>query len=71
MMRAVKAGGNRQELHEVIREAAMKAWSALADGGENPLGASLGRRRAFTCPILIRPRFVRCSIRRIISGMHR
>jgi len=37
MMRAVKAGGNRQELHEVIRETAMKAWSALADGGENPL----------------------------------
>ena len=37
MMRAVKAGGNRQELHEVIREAAMKAWTTLADGGENPL----------------------------------
>jgi adenylosuccinate lyase len=37
MMRAVKAGGNRQELHEVIREAAMRAWAALADGGENPL----------------------------------
>lgn len=37
LMRAVKAGGNRQELHEIIREAAMKAWGVLADGGDNPL----------------------------------
>jgi len=41
MMRAVKAGGDRQELHEVIRESAMAAWAVLADGKENPLAQRL------------------------------
>ena len=37
MMEAVKAGGNRQELHESIRDAAMLAHERLAAGAENPL----------------------------------
>jgi adenylosuccinate lyase len=37
MMEAARAGGDRQELHEKIREAAMVAWDALARGEDNPL----------------------------------
>jgi adenylosuccinate lyase len=38
MMEAVRAGGNRQELHEVLRSAAMESWNAIAQGKANPLG---------------------------------
>ncbi|MFN2528133.1 MAG: adenylosuccinate lyase [Candidatus Baltobacteraceae bacterium] len=41
MMEAARAGGNRQELHETIRAAAMEAWSALSRGEANPLGSLL------------------------------
>ncbi|HEY5348555.1 MAG TPA: adenylosuccinate lyase, partial [Candidatus Lustribacter sp.] len=41
MMEAARAGGNRQELHEVIRGAAMEAWAALARGEDNPLAQTL------------------------------
>jgi adenylosuccinate lyase len=37
LMELVKAGGDRQELHEVIREHAMAAWAALRAGAPNPL----------------------------------
>lgn len=37
MMAATKAGGDRQELHEALREAAMVAWDATARGESNPL----------------------------------
>jgi adenylosuccinate lyase len=37
LMEAVKAGGNRQELHEVIREHSMTAWAAVQAGQPNPL----------------------------------
>ncbi|MEO1270053.1 MAG: lyase family protein, partial [Myxococcota bacterium] len=37
MMEAVKRGGNRQELHEVIREHSLAAWAALRTGASNPL----------------------------------
>jgi adenylosuccinate lyase len=37
LMEAVKAGGNRQELHEVIREHSMTAWAAVQAGKANPL----------------------------------
>jgi adenylosuccinate lyase len=37
LMEAVKAGGNRQELHEVIREHSMAAWAAVQAGEPNPL----------------------------------
>lgn len=41
LMEAVKAGGDRQELHEVIREHSLAAWQALQAGEPNPLAASL------------------------------
>jgi adenylosuccinate lyase len=37
LMEAVKAGGDRQELHEVIREQSLTAWAALQAGDPNPL----------------------------------
>jgi adenylosuccinate lyase len=48
LMEAVKAGGNRQALHEVIRDAAMRAYEALAAGQENPLAALLARDERLT-----------------------
>ena len=41
LMDAVKVGGDRQVLHEVIRENAMRAWEALAAGDGNPLARLL------------------------------
>lgn len=37
LMHAVKAGGDRQQIHEVLREASMRAWDAVARGEPNPL----------------------------------
>lgn len=37
LMAAVKAGGDRQALHEVIREASLAAWAELQAGRPNPL----------------------------------
>jgi adenylosuccinate lyase len=37
MMEAVNRGGNRQELHERIREIAMVAWEQMGQGKPNPL----------------------------------
>ena len=36
-MEAGRNGGNRQELHEVIREHSMTAWAAMREGKANPL----------------------------------
>jgi adenylosuccinate lyase len=36
-MVAVRAGGDRQVVHEVIREHSLGAWSALQNGQSNPL----------------------------------
>ncbi len=41
LMEAVRMGGNRQELHELIREHSLSAWDALRQGQDNPLVASL------------------------------
>lgn len=41
LMEAAKRGGDRQELHEVIRESAMRAYDALARGELNPLARLL------------------------------
>ncbi len=41
LMHAVKVGGDRQVLHEVIRENAMRAWEAIAAGDGNPLARFL------------------------------
>ena len=48
MMLAVKAGGDRQQLHESIRGASMKAWDAVARGDENPLARELADDEALT-----------------------
>jgi adenylosuccinate lyase len=37
LMAAVKAGANRQELHEVIREHALQAWAEIGAGRSNAL----------------------------------
>ena len=37
LMEAVKGGGNRQDLHEAIREHSMTAWAAVQAGQANPL----------------------------------
>lgn len=41
LMAAVKAGGDRQGLHEVIREHSLAAWAELQAGRPNPLAALL------------------------------
>ena len=41
LMEAVKRGGDRQELHEVIREHSLAAWAAVKEGQPNPLAAQL------------------------------
>ena len=41
LMAAVKAGGDRQLLHEVIRELSLRAWAAVQDGQANPLAELL------------------------------
>lgn len=41
LMAAVKAGADRQHIHEVLREHSLAAWAALADGSANPLADRL------------------------------
>jgi adenylosuccinate lyase len=36
-MRAAKAGADRQQLHEHLREQSMTAWAAISQGQPNPL----------------------------------
>ncbi len=48
LIEGVRAGGNRQELHEVLRSAAMESWSAIAQGKDNPLGRLLTEEHELT-----------------------
>ncbi len=48
LMRLVKAGADRQEMHERIRSHALKAWEVLSRGGENPLADDLCRDAELT-----------------------
>ena len=41
LMAAVMAGANRQDMHELIRTQAMRAWEAIRAGETNPLSANL------------------------------
>ncbi len=41
LMEAVKAGGDRQLLHEVIRKHSLTAWAAVQQGDANPLAGLL------------------------------
>ncbi len=47
LMKLVQAGANRQQMHEIIRNHAMKAWKAVQEGNDNPLIASLAQEPAF------------------------
>lgn len=48
LMETVRNGGNRQELHEVIREHSMRAWEAVRAGQPNPLADSLSADERIT-----------------------
>ncbi len=48
LMELVKRGGDRQALHEVIREHAMAAWAEVQAGRPNPLIDSLSRDSRIT-----------------------
>ncbi len=48
LMALVKAGANRQEMHERIRECSMAAWAAVQRGEANPLGELLAADAAIT-----------------------
>src|SRR3990167_836831 len=37
ILEAVKAGADRQEMHEVLREISMEAWPLVSIGEENPM----------------------------------
>ncbi|MGD8489491.1 MAG: adenylosuccinate lyase [Anaerolineae bacterium] len=41
LMELVKAGADRQEMHELIRRHSLAAWAAIEQGDVNPLGDSL------------------------------
>jgi adenylosuccinate lyase len=41
MLEAVRAGGDRQHLHERLRSASMEAWAAVRRGEDNPLSRLL------------------------------
>jgi adenylosuccinate lyase len=61
MLDAVRAGGNRQDLHESIRRASMQAWEALERGESNPLARLLAEDRKLVA--LIDP----AEIRRLLD----
>ena len=48
LMAAVKAGADRQEMHEIIRQHSLAAWAELAAGGSNPLPERLSADERIT-----------------------
>ncbi|MBI5670862.1 MAG: adenylosuccinate lyase [Chloroflexi bacterium] len=48
LMEAVRNGGNRQDLHEIIREHSLRAWEAIRARQPNPLADSLSRDERIT-----------------------
>jgi adenylosuccinate lyase len=48
MLEAVRAGGDRQHLHEILRSASMEAWAAVGRGEDNPLSRLLTEDRELT-----------------------
>ncbi|MBQ1750018.1 MAG: adenylosuccinate lyase, partial [Lachnospiraceae bacterium] len=47
LMEAVKRGGDRQELHEIIRKCSMEATARMKDGGECDLLERLAAEKQF------------------------
>jgi len=48
LMAAVRAGADRQEMHEIIREHSMAAWADVAAGRQNPLPGFLAGDKRIT-----------------------
>ena len=48
LMEAVRNGGDRQQLHEAIREQSLKAWAAIQNGQPNPLAHLLAEDERIT-----------------------
>jgi adenylosuccinate lyase len=48
LMEAARSGGDRQALHEAIREHSMAAWDALRQGQSNPLAEALSADERIT-----------------------
>lgn len=48
LMEGVRNGGDRQQLHEIIREHCMHAWESIKLGENNPLVAQLGADQRIT-----------------------
>ena len=48
LMAAVKAGADRQEMHETLRTLSMAAWQEIQSGGENPLVDLVLQEKAVT-----------------------
>ncbi len=48
LLEGVRAGGDRQVLHEALRSAAMESWNAIAQGKDNPLGRLLTEEHELT-----------------------
>jgi adenylosuccinate lyase len=48
LMEAGRNGGNRQALHEVIREHSMTAWAAMREGKPNPLADLISNDKRIT-----------------------
>ena len=61
MLEAVRAGGDRQQLHETLRSASMEAWAAVGRGEDNPLSRLLTEDRELTA--LVDP----AEIRRLLD----
>jgi adenylosuccinate lyase len=57
MIEAVRSGGDRQLLHEALRNASMEAWEAVRRGDENPLSRLLTDRAELTA--LVEPAEIR------------
>ena len=61
MLEAARSGGDRQLLHEALRNASMEAWEAVRRGDENPLSRLLTDRAELTA--LVDP----AEIRRLLD----
>jgi adenylosuccinate lyase len=61
MLEAARAGGDRQRLHEILRNASMEAWAAVGRGEDNPLARLLAQERELTA--LVDP----AEIRRLLD----
>lgn len=59
LMAFVRAGGDRQHGHEILRELAMTAWSQICVGGSNPL-QELVINHPEICALLSKPQITDC-----------